>query len=95
MSTNKSKICLAKLSFQLFQRWYFDTDEWQKQDYESALNDRETIDKFLSYLDGIKGYGALMDFYSTAEITQLLKEGRKLETTVRNYQLCLNVDNID
>lgn len=30
MIANKSKIRLAKLSFQLFVRWYFDTDEWQK-----------------------------------------------------------------
>lgn len=80
MFTNKSQICLAKLSYQLFQRWYFDTDEWQEHDYGSALNDQETIEKFLSYLDGIKGYSALMDYYSTYEIIQMLKEGLKLET---------------
>ena len=75
----KAYDCFAKLCNQLFTRWFFDNHKEQTYKYETALDHNELIDEFLTYLTDICGIAALEDYYTTSDITQILKDG---------YQLC-------
>ena len=49
-----------------------------KYKYETALDHNELIDEFLTYLTDICGIAALEDYYTTSDITQILKDGYQL-----------------